>query len=429
MNFNYVTLKNFGPFKDQTFQFVHGRVNWLIGTNASGKSQLAGAMLAAIVGRPALDIHRGGLGPSSVELGIEEGGQTETVLLTVSDAGAGPVKVTKTAGPLSLSILAQLAEENGQQLVIGDNFKLDQPEDAQVLLGALPAAVRHHPEYDEVRRGFEGGGYIGSGSRRELMGLIVQCAARFRSETKLPLIVDAWGRWGDQSDSLGYALLEEVARIAQVIVLTPMSSAPEGRSSRIVESDRHARSLAASRTVYEQSLPKLRQLPGSKWVQGAIFRGHESRTCEFKEVKGANPLGSIKNAVDEYVVAFLNAENPREGAIFWGIRDADRAIVGVTLEPAERNSLVQVMVQKLLQIFPPVAPTQYRVSLHPVNDGRKELENLYVIEVRVPPVRRTFLFATGGGEVFIKTDAGKRKLNVHEVQRELASRLGFEPEA
>ena len=38
-------------------------------------------------------------------------------------------------------------------------------------------------------------------------------------------------------------------------------------------------------------------------------------------------------------------------------------------------------------------------------------------------MQRSILFATGGGEVFIKTDAGKRKLSPMAIQLELARRL------
>lgn len=55
----------------------------------------------------------------------------------------------------------------------------------------------------------------------------------------------------------------------------------------------------------------------------------ETRSVEFKEVKGQNPLGSIANTADEYAVAYLNSSG---GKIFWGIRDTDRIVVGVELD-------------------------------------------------------------------------------------------------
>lgn len=51
MYFSEINLKNFGPFKDANFRFEPHAVNWLIGSNGSGKTQLMGAIVAAIVGR------------------------------------------------------------------------------------------------------------------------------------------------------------------------------------------------------------------------------------------------------------------------------------------------------------------------------------------------------------------------------------------
>lgn len=50
MNFKKVAVRNFGPFPNAEFSFALGEVNVVMGYNGSGKTQLAGAMLAAIVG-------------------------------------------------------------------------------------------------------------------------------------------------------------------------------------------------------------------------------------------------------------------------------------------------------------------------------------------------------------------------------------------
>jgi predicted nucleic acid-binding protein len=63
----------------------------------------------------------------------------------------------------------------------------------------------------------------------------------------------------------------------------------------------------------------------------------------------------------------------------------------------------------------------------PVSDGRKNVRDLYVVEIRIPAARRTLLFATGSQEVYVKTDAGKKKLSAFEIQQELLRRLSIEP--
>ncbi|MBB3121774.1 AlbA family DNA-binding domain-containing protein [Pseudoduganella violacea] len=142
---------------------------------------------------------------------------------------------------------------------------------------------------------------------------------------------------------------------------------------------------------------------------------------------GGNPLGAIKGIVDQYVVAFMNAGIAQEDAIFLGIRDSDRSIVGVQLQPQDCDELRRIVTERLHQIVPPIAPTSYRIELHPVSNGFAPIDDLFVVEVRVPSVRRTLLFATGGQEVYVKTDAGKRKLSAIELQQELIQRLGIDP--
>src|SRR5262245_52485044 len=87
----------------------------------------------------------------------------------------------------------------------------------------------------------------------------------------------------------------------------------------------------------------------------------ETRHCEFKEIKGRNPVDIIKNSADEYVVAFLNSEG---GRIYWGIRDSDRVVVGVKLTSSQRDEIRRVVGEKLAQIQPSISPTAFRINFH-----------------------------------------------------------------
>jgi len=101
----------------------------------------------------------------------------------------------------------------------------------------------------------------------------------------------------------------------------------------------------------------------------------ESMTCEFKEVKGQNPVQAIGKTVDEYMVAFLNET---AGSVFWGIRDADRTVVGVHMNQKMRDELRQVVGQKIAAIAPPVPSGWYQVPFHQVvrvEEGGLAVEN------------------------------------------------------
>ena len=148
----------------------------------------------------------------------------------------------------------------------------------------------------------------------------------------------------------------------------------------------------------------------------------ETRYYEFKEIKGGRPLDTIKNSCDEYVVAFLNSSG---GRIFWGVRDSDRIPVGVSLSFAQRDGLRKIVTNKLHQIKPPISPAAYQINLHPVYEDetyQKAVEDKYVVEIVAPLVLSDDLYSTGSGQVFVKTDSGKKLLSVQEVQDEIRRR-------
>lgn len=432
MYFTQIRLINFGPFSDAQFDFEPKAINWVIGNNGSGKTQMAGAMVAAIVGRPALSLTSGGVGPSTVALTLAEGDARETVSLRVTESSRGKPEVSKTTGALALQTLATMANSEGQRLIIGhvretDHETLDLDE-AEAL---LPRDLTNHPGWMELKRGGSGASYIGSRVQRSAVELITQIVARRRAHFKLPLIVDeVFWHWPQDEHRFLLLLLGEIAHESQVFLVCPHRDDIEMGSGSLLHmaTTPGGASLAAFNSWYEAREPNFQRSRRSKWIKGAQYPTQENRTCEFKEIKGGNVVGAIKGVVDQYAVAFLNAGLTQEGAIFWGIRDADRSIVGVELRPRECDELRRIVTERLHQIVPPIAPTSYRIDLHPVSDGSIVIDNLYVVEVRVPSVRRTLLFATGGQEVYVKTDAGKRKLSTLELQQELIQRLGVDLE-
>ncbi|VAW30581.1 hypothetical protein MNBD_CHLOROFLEXI01-4269 [hydrothermal vent metagenome] len=158
-----------------------------------------------------------------------------------------------------------------------------------------------------------------------------------------------------------------------------------------------------------------------QFVLGQHIQVEENRYYEFKEVKGNNPVRSISSIVDEYAVAFLNMGRKGVGRIYWGVTD-DGNVVGVNLNVKERDKLRRLVTEKLHQIEPPVAPSGYEINLYPVVNYDDEDLNLFLVEVKVSSSKSEILFSTGKREVYIKTDAGRRKLSPQEIQREILER-------
>ncbi len=146
----------------------------------------------------------------------------------------------------------------------------------------------------------------------------------------------------------------------------------------------------------------------------------ETRFCEFKEIKAAEPARAVGRVVEEYVVAFLNSEG---GRIFWGIRDEDRVVVGVQLDYRQRDEIRRIVIDKILHIQPAIAPSVFQIKFHEVYDGEQPVEDLYVIEVYAPRPQTKLLYFTSNEEVHVKTEAGKKKLSGAEIQAEIIRRL------
>jgi hypothetical protein len=159
-----------------------------------------------------------------------------------------------------------------------------------------------------------------------------------------------------------------------------------------------------------------------RFVMNKAVEVEETRYYEFKEVKSKKPLEVIKNTSDEYVVAFLNSEG---GRIFWGIRGSDRHAVGVLLTARERDELRRIVTEKLNQIQPAISPTAYQINLHRIfQDDACEIveQDRYIVEIVSPRSVNNDLYATASGEVWVKTDSGKRKLSVPGIQDEVRRR-------
>lgn len=146
------------------------------------------------------------------------------------------------------------------------------------------------------------------------------------------------------------------------------------------------------------------------FILGQPVRLEEARDTEFKEITSQNPVDVIKNAADEYAVAFLN-KGKLGGSIFWGIRDS-REVVGTRFNYAQRDEIRRQVSNKIGQIQPRIPLSSFHLDFHAVqNADGQEINDLWVCELNIYGGLSTHLYATGSGDVFIKTDGGKKKLD------------------
>ena len=149
------------------------------------------------------------------------------------------------------------------------------------------------------------------------------------------------------------------------------------------------------------------------FVQGQPVPFEETLFYEFKEIKGGKPARSITNDSNEYAVAFLNREG---GRIFWGVRDSDRVTIGVTLNERERNETRTKVSEKLGAIQPSISVEDWQLEFHNVYDSQGEIvEDLWVIELVIPPLQERDVFYTGSSDLFVKTEGGRQKLRGQQI--------------
>lgn len=147
----------------------------------------------------------------------------------------------------------------------------------------------------------------------------------------------------------------------------------------------------------------------------------ETRHLELKEVKSTNAVRAIVDVADEYAVAFLNSEG---GRVLWGIRDADKTVVGVELIPADRDRLRRDITGKLGEVQPQLDPSRFKLTIHPVINGGP---NLVVIELEIPAGQSTKPFYTGSHECFVRADGVKKKLSGQQLTDWILSRATNAP--
>ena len=159
-----------------------------------------------------------------------------------------------------------------------------------------------------------------------------------------------------------------------------------------------------------------------KFILGQSLALEETRYVEFKEVTGKGAINSIKDNADQYAVALLNHLG---GRVFWGVRDSDGVVTGLSVNRQQRDEIKREVNGKLSTIQPPVPLGEFSLEFYPIQDEQGEFTDLYVFELDVPRGSPSQLYATGSNVVIIKTDSGKQKLNHVQVMAEILRRRGL----
>jgi len=447
MYFDTLNIRNFGPFRDFNISFSPVGINLITGLNGTGKTQLIGAIVFSLVGGDAVDFRPTGQMPSEVVLAIREDPNSEIITCRLDEKD--PVikdpkmlvdrRVSRSPSDsegkdLSGHLLEMLTSPEIPSLLLTlenrDDPLLQQELDSLSDLKWRDQETQR--AWGELWRSYKRSGFstrVLSEGQRNVLRFAQEFVKRQNMDRSIPLLIDHASPLFDQIGlKLIGDLLENIGRRDQVIIL----ASPNGISNIIQESVRTHRELEPPSPRFLASLsynyyPRpVRQVlegtVGARFVLGQRMRIEENRYYEFKEVKGTNPVRAIGAVVDQYAVAFLNVGDHGIGRIYWGVRDTDRIVVGVKLSFGERDEIRRLVTEKLHQIQPPVAPSAYEVKIHPVHDSGGVVPDLFIVEVKIPSSPSDILYGTGKDEVYVKTDAGKKRLTPLEIQKETLRR-------
>lgn len=216
--------------------------------------------------------------------------------------------------------------------------------------------------------------------------------------------VEAWGQ-----------LVGKTRAISELNLLISEYGSVNKCSKAIQMSSSSIKSLRAFFESFPDDLEHTIPLNSYRFIEGTKCSLEEDTTHEFKEVKGANPVKSIQNMVDEYVLAFLNSSG---GSIFWGICD-DGIVKGLHLDSASKDTINKVINAKLNTIEPAIDPTQICVIFHSV----LERENVFVLEVNVPKSNSKGLYFNSSGNTWVRVNGCKQKLKGLALQDYILQRV------
>lgn len=128
----------------------------------------------------------------------------------------------------------------------------------------------------------------------------------------------------------------------------------------------------------------------------------------------------IKEVIDEYAIAFLNSEG---GQIIWGIRDADKVVTGVKLNSVQRDKIRREVTQKLGNIQPAIAPTEFRIELYQVYQDDAPIPDLYTVHVVIPTKHNKGLYYTMSGKTYVRVDGLNKPLSGPQLEAEIPKRF------
>jgi hypothetical protein len=156
---------------------------------------------------------------------------------------------------------------------------------------------------------------------------------------------------------------------------------------------------------------KLASLTPDGFRIGQVLAEEESDTLEFKSVGGANPCRSISSILVRYAIGFLNRNG---GRLLFGVDD-DGCVSGVALSRQNRDELLRQVNAACAVIVPAIPLGALRISYRPLIGSGRQLDDRFVVEVKVQRGSPTEMYFKPSGETWVRMGTETRVLKGHEL--------------
>lgn len=428
-------IENFGPIKSTRINFRNVGVNLIKGNNGTGKTQTIGAIIFSILGKSVVNLDVNSNLSSKVKLELSDNINSQEIISTVLKEGNKQL-FKQEFNPLETNFQLALKDSlNNKRL---PNLYLDQYQISEEISQTdllhfekrFPNLIESNVWGNIKDYSLKSRTAMSKGANF-LFKLLSFYLDHQKSIIKLPLIIDnGFSLIDSGTKEFIYSILFELGENHQVIYTNfelPNIRNIDTTSLTVTELKLN-KERQISPINYNYNLPfrfkkQIDEKKENRFYLHDIFDSDENINIEFKEVKGNNPKNSIKSIADQYIVAYLNSINNKVGRIFWGVNDESKLIVGVRFNQEDRDDLRKSLTEQFLSIKPEINPSAFSIIFHQVYSKTGIIENIYLLEIVVPPIHSKYLYSTAKGEVYIKTDAGKKKLNIMQIQLELEERI------
>jgi hypothetical protein len=131
----------------------------------------------------------------------------------------------------------------------------------------------------------------------------------------------------------------------------------------------------------------------SQNIQGSLILGEtiiseEDLLLENKGISGRNPVQTIKDSLQKYVIGFLNSKG---GVIRWGVSDQG-IVTGFKLGREDKDRLRRAVGDLCDAVVPNIAGANIQLTFRPIIHDGVEIPDNYCVDIEVPNLESPHIY-------------------------------------